>query len=272
MDQVLFVCCCCCFVYLFVFIVVLFIYWFVFVVVLFIGLFVVLFVYLFVFVVVLFIYLLLICLFVVLFIYLFVLLFAQNDELQVKLSRFRNRSVLELNQGLQEKTEKFEKEKTTLMEQNKQLRAELDKINTEKEQLMTSRQDQETELRELRQNKDLLTQWERQIADIIQWVTEEKDARCVYPGGVSMGVVYFIHIHLIRAYLKSVAKKLADDVDNLKTSANTLGKVNCIVFIILMTLYHMILLSSVAKARMGGASYFEERQGRAIGPSAAATE
>ncbi len=66
------------------------------------------------------------------------------------------------------------------MEQNKQLRAELDKVNSEKEQLATSRQDQETELRELRQNKELLTQWERQIADIIQWVTEEKDARFVH--------------------------------------------------------------------------------------------
>ena len=63
------------------------------------------------------------------------------------------------------------------MEQIKQLRAELDKVNSEKEQLATSRQDQESELRELRQNKELLTQWERQIADIIQWVTEEKDAR-----------------------------------------------------------------------------------------------
>ena len=29
-----------------------------------------------------------------------------------------------------------------------------------------------------------------------------------------------------RAYLKSVAKKLADDVDNLKTNAGTLGRVS----------------------------------------------
>ena len=55
-------------------------------------------------------------------------------------------------------------------------------MRSEKEQLATSRQDQETELRELRQNKELLTQWERQIADIIQWVTEEKDARWVWSG------------------------------------------------------------------------------------------
>ena len=104
----------------------------------------------------------------------------QNDELHLKISRSRNRSVLELNQGLQEATEKFEKEKHSLLEQNKQLRTELDKVRSEKEQLASSRQDQETELRELRQNKELLTQWERQIADIIQWVTEEKDARWVW--------------------------------------------------------------------------------------------
>ncbi len=73
------------------------------------------------------------------------------------------------------------------------------------DRLRTSQQEQESELRELRQNKELLSQWERQIADIIQWVTEEKDAR---------------------AYLKSVAKKLAEDVDGLKTTAGTLGRVS----------------------------------------------
>ena len=71
--------------------------------------------------------------------------------------------------------------------------------------LLASKREQETELRELRQNKELLGQWEKQIADIIQWVTEEKDAR---------------------AYLKSVAKKLADDVETLKTTAGTLGRVS----------------------------------------------
>ena len=70
------------------------------------------------------------------------------------------------------------------------------------ERAVAGKQEQDAELRELRQNKELLTQWERQIADIIQWVTEEKDAR---------------------AYLKSVAKKLADDVDNLKTTAGSMG-------------------------------------------------
>ena len=75
-------------------------------------------------------------------------------------------------------------------------------LSVDYERAVAGKQEQDAELRELRQNKELLTQWERQIADIIQWVTEEKDAR---------------------AYLKSVAKKLADDVDNLKTSAGSMG-------------------------------------------------
>ena len=38
------------------------------------------------------------------------------------------------------------------------------------------------------------------------------------------------HVHVacasLRAYLKSVAKKLAEDVDNLKNTAGTMGKVS----------------------------------------------
>lgn len=52
----------------------------------------------------------------------------ENNEIQLKLTRSRNRSVLELDQGLREKSEKFGKEKLSLMEQNKQLRQELDKV------------------------------------------------------------------------------------------------------------------------------------------------
>ena len=82
-------------------------------------------------------------------------------------------------------------------------------VTTSYEQLKVTKKEQESELSELRHNKELLTQWEQQIVDIIQWVTEEKDAR---------------------AYLKSMAKKLADDVDGLKSTANTLNRV-CIPFV-----------------------------------------
>ena len=85
--------------------------------------------------------------------------------------------MLELDKGLQEKSEKFEREKLQLIEQNKHLRQQLDKSEAENVMMRSNRQEQENELKELRENKQLLNQWERQIHDIIQWVSEEKDAR-----------------------------------------------------------------------------------------------
>ena len=111
----------------------------------------------------------------------------------MKLSRCRNISVLEVDKSIQEKTERFEKEKQTLLEQNKQLRAELEQLNADREQERISQQDQESELQELRQNKELLTQWEKQIADIIQWVTEEKDARWAWLRGHGLVLICFDH-------------------------------------------------------------------------------
>ena len=93
------------------------------------------------------------------------------------------------------------------------------------EQLKNNKKEQETELNELRHNKELLSQWEQQVADIIQWVTEEKDAR---------------------AYLQSMAKKLADDVEGLKTTAGTLNRVRthvhtvpCDMFMAVYTMYNV---------------------------------
>ena len=103
----------------------------------------------------------------------------QNNDLQLKLTRSRNHSVLELDKGIQERSEKFEKEKLQLIEHNKHLRQQLDKSEAENALIRSNKQEQENELKELRENKQLLNQWERQIHDIIQWVSEEKDARCV---------------------------------------------------------------------------------------------
>jgi serine/threonine-protein kinase MRCK len=127
----------------------------------------------------------------------------ENSDLQLKLARSRNQSMRDIDQGLKEKSDKWTKEKKAMMDEKKELQAELDKVTTSYEQLKVTKKEQESELSELRHNKELLTQWEQQIVDIIQWVTEEKDAR---------------------AYLKSMAKKLADDVDGLKSTANTLNR------------------------------------------------
>jgi len=95
---------------------------------------------------------------------------------------------MEVDKGIQEKTEKFEREKYQLLEQNKQMKVELEQVKVERDLLHSSRKEQESELVELRQNKELLSQWEKQIADIIQWVTEEKDARWALLRGVVCGM------------------------------------------------------------------------------------
>ena len=77
--------------------------------------------------------------------------------------------------GIQEKTEKSEGEAHVPGAEQ----AAEGGAGAERDQLHGLRKDQKSELTELRQNKELLSQWEKQIADIIQWVTEEKDARWV---------------------------------------------------------------------------------------------
>ena len=56
-------------------------------------------------------------------------------------------------------------------------------------------------------------QWERQIADIVQLVSEEKNAR---------------------SYLQSVAKRLVDDVEGLKSTASTIGRVRIYMYMYML--------------------------------------
>ena len=56
----------------------------------------------------------------------------QNSDLQLKLTRYRNQSVREIDAGLKEKSEKWTKEKRALMDEKKQLQAELDKVKGER--------------------------------------------------------------------------------------------------------------------------------------------
>ena len=60
-------------------------------------------------------------------------------------------------------------------------------------------------------------QWERQIADIVQLVSEEKNAR---------------------SYLQSVAKRLVDDVEGLKSTASTIGRVRIYMYMYMYITSH----------------------------------
>lgn len=61
--------------------------------------------------------------------------------------------------------------------------------------LQTERANLESEYETLRSKQDALSQWESQLSEIIQWVSDEKDAR---------------------AYLQALATKMTEELDYLK--------------------------------------------------------
>lgn len=65
---------------------------------------------------------------------------------------------MEMNQGLKEKSEKFEKEKQLLQEKNKELSDQNEALIAQLEESKATQQRQEEELKEGKHNKELLSQ------------------------------------------------------------------------------------------------------------------
>uniref|UniRef100_A0A673MF66 non-specific serine/threonine protein kinase n=1 Tax=Sinocyclocheilus rhinocerous TaxID=307959 RepID=A0A673MF66_9TELE len=89
-----------------------------------------------------------------------------------------------------EKTRR-ERERVLLSEENKKLSSELDKLSCSHKQL-------EEEMRELADKKESVAHWEAQITEIIQWVSDEKDAR---------------------GYLQALATKMTDELEGLRNAS-----------------------------------------------------
>lgn len=65
------------------------------------------------------------------------------------------------------------------------------------ERLQSERAGLESEYEQLARNKETLSQWESQLSEIIQWVSDEKDAR---------------------SYLQALATKMTEELEYLKHS------------------------------------------------------
>lgn len=64
-----------------------------------------------------------------------------------------------------------------LVEENKKLMLELGSVTDSVNRIQSERRQLEDEYEELRNKKEAIAQWEAQITEIIQWVSDEKDAR-----------------------------------------------------------------------------------------------
>ncbi|XP_044864980.1 serine/threonine-protein kinase MRCK alpha isoform X1 [Mauremys mutica] len=118
--------------------------------------------------------------------------------LKDKLEKTRRESQSEREEFETEFKQKYEREKTLLTEENKKLSNELDKLTTMFERLSMNNRQLEEEMRDLADKKESVAHWEAQITEIIQWVSDEKDAR---------------------GYLQALASKMTEELEALRNSS-----------------------------------------------------
>nr|XP_005160806.1 serine/threonine-protein kinase MRCK alpha isoform X4 [Danio rerio] len=118
--------------------------------------------------------------------------------LKDKLEKTRRESQVEREEFVCEYKQKYEREKAHLTDENKKLSAEVEKLNGQFEQLSSSHRQLEEEMRELADKKESVAHWEAQITEIIQWVSDEKDAR---------------------GYLQALATKMTEELEGLRNTS-----------------------------------------------------
>ncbi|XP_020770884.1 serine/threonine-protein kinase MRCK alpha isoform X20 [Odocoileus virginianus] len=126
---------------------------------------------------------------------------ALNKEIMIlkdKLEKNRRESQSEREEFENEFKQQYEREKVLLTEENKKLTSELDKLTTLYENISTRNQQLEEEVKDLADKKESVAHWEAQITEIIQWVSDEKDAR---------------------GYLQALASKMTEELEALRNSS-----------------------------------------------------
>ncbi|XP_003364606.1 serine/threonine-protein kinase MRCK alpha isoform X14 [Equus przewalskii] len=126
---------------------------------------------------------------------------ALNKEIMIlkdKLEKNRRESQSEREEFENEFKQQYEREKVLLTEENKKLTSELDKLTTLYENLSVHNQQLEEEVKDLADKRESVAHWEAQITEIIQWVSDEKDAR---------------------GYLQALASKMTEELEALRNSS-----------------------------------------------------
>ncbi|XP_033860742.1 serine/threonine-protein kinase MRCK alpha-like isoform X1 [Acipenser ruthenus] len=124
-----------------------------------------------------------------------------NKEIMIlkdKLDKTRRESQSEREEFEAEFKQKYERERILLTEENKKLSSEVDKLTAMFEKLSGSNRQLEEDMRELADKKESVAHWEAQITEIIQWVSDEKDAR---------------------GYLQALATKMTEELEGLRNSS-----------------------------------------------------
>ncbi|XP_018047278.1 PREDICTED: serine/threonine-protein kinase Genghis Khan isoform X2 [Atta colombica] len=119
-----------------------------------------------------------------------------------KLDAARLENITDSEETINELNRRHERERIILVEENKKLVLELGALTDSVNRLQSERRQLEDEYEELRNKKEAIAQWEAQITEIIQWVSDEKDAR---------------------GYLQALATKMTEELEFLKHSGGIGG-------------------------------------------------
>ncbi|PBC28072.1 Serine/threonine-protein kinase Genghis Khan [Apis cerana cerana] len=119
-----------------------------------------------------------------------------------KLDTARLENITDSEETINELNRRHEREKIMLVEENKKLMLELNTLTDSVNRIQGERRQLEEEYEELRNKKEAIAQWEAQITEIIQWVSDEKDAR---------------------GYLQALATKMTEELEFLKHSGGVGG-------------------------------------------------
>ncbi|KAL1517229.1 hypothetical protein ABEB36_001021 [Hypothenemus hampei] len=130
----------------------------------------------------------------------------QQDSLRLKAEL--EKLEVQYNESLTQQQTRYNLELTSLREQLQEAESHRDLLERELTESMNRLQSErnalESEYETLRNKQDALGQWESQLSEIIQWVSDEKDAR---------------------AYLQALATKMTEELDYLKHAgvSNSVG-------------------------------------------------
>uniref|UniRef100_A0A9L0RN76 Serine/threonine-protein kinase MRCK beta n=1 Tax=Equus caballus TaxID=9796 RepID=A0A9L0RN76_HORSE len=118
--------------------------------------------------------------------------------LKDKLEKSKRERHNEMEEAVGTVKDKYERERAMLFEENKKLTAENERLCSFVDKLTAQNRQQEEELQGLAAKKESVAHWEAQIAEIIQWVSDEKDAR---------------------GYLQALASKMTEELETLRSSS-----------------------------------------------------
>uniref|UniRef100_A0A8D2J5E4 Serine/threonine-protein kinase MRCK beta n=1 Tax=Varanus komodoensis TaxID=61221 RepID=A0A8D2J5E4_VARKO len=118
--------------------------------------------------------------------------------LKDKLDKAKREKHSEMEEAVGTLKEKYERERTMLFEDNKKITSENERLCSFVDKLTSQNRQLEDELQDLAAKKESVAHWEAQIAEIIQWVSDEKDAR---------------------GYLQALASKMTEELESLRSSS-----------------------------------------------------